>query len=36
MFFRQLATQQASLSCLFGCAGHGKALAVDVAADVAA
>lgn len=32
MFFRQLATQNASLSYFFGCAGHGKAVAVDVVA----
>ena len=32
MFFRQLAAKQASLSYLFGCAGHGKAVAVDVVA----
>jgi glyoxylase-like metal-dependent hydrolase (beta-lactamase superfamily II) len=32
MFFKQLATKQASLSYLFGCAGHGKAVAVDVVA----
>ena len=32
MFFRQLATREASLSYLFGCAGHGKAIAVDVVA----
>lgn len=32
MFFKQLATQQASLSYFFGCAGHGLAAAVDVVA----
>lgn len=32
MFFKQLATQQASLSYLFGCAGQGMAGAVDVVA----
>ena len=32
MFFRQLPTKQASLSYFFGCAGHGKAVAVDVVA----
>jgi len=32
MFFRQLATKDSSLSYFFGCAGHGKALAVDVVA----
>lgn len=32
MFFKQLATQDASLSYLFGCIGHGKAIAVDVVA----
>jgi glyoxylase-like metal-dependent hydrolase (beta-lactamase superfamily II) len=32
MFFRQLATTDASLSYLFGCAGHRKAIAVDVVA----
>lgn len=32
MFFRQLATKESSLSYLFGCAGHGKAVAVDVVA----
>lgn len=32
MFFKQLATRDASLSYLFGCAGHGKAIAVDVVA----
>jgi hydroxyacylglutathione hydrolase len=32
MFFRQLATRDASLSYLFGCIGHGKAIAVDVVA----
>jgi glyoxylase-like metal-dependent hydrolase (beta-lactamase superfamily II) len=32
MFFRQLATRDSSLSYLLGCAGHGKALAVDVVA----
>ena len=30
MFFKQLATRDASLSYLFGCIGHGKAIAVDV------
>ena len=32
MFFRQLPTRDASLSYLFGCAGLGKAVAVDVVA----
>jgi len=32
MFFKQLATREASLSYLFGCAGHGVAAAVDVVA----
>jgi len=32
MFFKQLATREASLSYLFGCAGHGVAVAVDVVA----
>ena len=32
MFFRQLATQEATLSYFFGCAGLGKAVAVDVVA----
>lgn len=32
MFFKQLATRDASLSYLFGCVGHGKAIAVDVVA----
>jgi hydroxyacylglutathione hydrolase len=32
MFFRQLPAKQASLSYFFGCAGHGKAVAVDVVA----
>jgi len=32
MFFRQLATKEASLSYLFGCGGKGKAVAVDVVA----
>ena len=32
MFFKQLATRDASLSYFFGCAGHGKAVAVDVVA----
>lgn len=32
MFFKQLATQQASLSYFFGCATHAKAIAVDVVA----
>ncbi len=32
MFFRQLATRDASLSYLFGCAGLGLAVAVDVVA----
>ncbi|MDE2120272.1 MAG: MBL fold metallo-hydrolase [Betaproteobacteria bacterium] len=32
MFFKQLATRDASLSYLFGCAGLGKAVAVDVVA----
>ena len=30
MFFKQLPTRDASLSYFFGCAGHGKAIAVDV------
>lgn len=32
MFFKQLATRDASLSYLFGCVGHGQAIAVDVVA----
>lgn len=32
MFFRQLATRESSLSYFFGCAGHAKAVAVDVVA----
>jgi glyoxylase-like metal-dependent hydrolase (beta-lactamase superfamily II) len=32
MFFKQLATREASLSYLFGCAGQGVAVAVDVVA----
>jgi glyoxylase-like metal-dependent hydrolase (beta-lactamase superfamily II) len=32
MFFRQLLSQNASLSYFFGCAGHGKAVAIDVVA----
>lgn len=32
MFFRQLPGDNASLSYFFGCAGHGKAVAVDVVA----
>lgn len=32
MFFRQLATRESSLSYFFGCAGMGKAVAVDVVA----
>ncbi len=32
MFFKQLATCEASLSYFFGCAGHGVAVAVDVVA----
>lgn len=32
MFFKQLATKEASLSYFFGCIGHGKAIAVDVVA----
>ena len=32
MFFRQLATKEASLSYLFGCGSKGKAIAVDVVA----
>lgn len=32
MFFRQLATHNASLSYLLGCTGHAKAVAVDVVA----
>ena len=32
MFFRQLATREASLSYFFGCTGHRKAIAVDVVA----
>ncbi len=30
MFFKQFATKEASLSYFFGCAGHGKAVAIDV------
>jgi glyoxylase-like metal-dependent hydrolase (beta-lactamase superfamily II) len=30
MFFKQLATKDSSLSYFFGCAGHSKAVAVDV------
>ena len=30
MFFKQLATRDASLSYFFGCGGQGKAVAVDV------
>ncbi|ROZ78794.1 MBL fold metallo-hydrolase [Ramlibacter sp. WS9] len=30
MFFKQLTAKDASLSYLFGCIGHGKAIAVDV------
>jgi len=30
MFFKQLATKEATLSYLFGCGGKGKAIAVDV------
>lgn len=33
MFFRQLASKDATLSYFFGCAGHGGAVAVDVVAD---
>ncbi|MBI3563513.1 MAG: MBL fold metallo-hydrolase [Gammaproteobacteria bacterium] len=33
MFFKQLATKEASLSYLFGCGSKGKAVAVDVVAD---
>ena len=32
MFFKQLAARDASLSYLFGCIGHAKAIAVDVVA----
>lgn len=32
MFFKQLATRDASLSYIFGCVGHGKSVAVDVVA----
>jgi glyoxylase-like metal-dependent hydrolase (beta-lactamase superfamily II) len=32
MFFKQLAAKDASLSYLFGCIGHAKAIAVDVVA----
>lgn len=32
MFFKQLPTRDASLSYFFGCAGHGKAVAIDVVA----
>lgn len=32
MFFKQLATREASLSYFFGCAGYGVAVAVDVVA----
>jgi hydroxyacylglutathione hydrolase len=32
MFFKQLPAREASLSYFFGCAGHGKAVAVDVVA----
>lgn len=32
MFFKQLAAKDSSLSYFFGCAGHGKAVAVDVVA----
>lgn len=32
MFFKQLATKEASLSYFFGCAGQGKAVAGDVVA----
>lgn len=32
MFFRQRAAAQATLSYFFGCAGHGRAVAVDVVA----
>lgn len=32
MFFRQFAAKDSSLSYFFGCAGHGKAVAVDVVA----
>lgn len=32
MFFRQLTSENATLSYFFGCAGHGKAVAVDVVA----
>lgn len=32
MFFKQRATETATLSYFFGCAGHGKAVAVDVVA----
>ncbi len=33
MFFKQRVTESATLSYFFGCAGHGKAMAVDVVAD---
>ena len=33
MFFKQLATKEASLSYFFGCGSLGKAIAVDVVAD---
>lgn len=33
MFFKQLATKEASLSYFFGCGSRGKAIAVDVVAD---
>lgn len=33
MFFKQRMTESATLSYFFGCAGHGKAIAVDVVAD---
>lgn len=32
MFFKQFATRESLLSYLFGCIGHGKAIAVDVVA----
>ena len=32
MFFKQLASRESSLSYFFGCAGHAKAVAVDVVA----
>jgi hydroxyacylglutathione hydrolase len=32
MFFKQLATNESSLSYFFGCAGYARAVAVDVVA----